>query len=38
LNEIRASMDPPLEPLPGLQGEIVLGLEKIQSQKLMSPA
>ena len=38
LNEIRASMDPPLEPLLGLQGEIVLGLEKLQSQKLMSPA
>jgi phage-related protein (TIGR01555 family) len=38
LNEIRASMDPPLESLPGPQGEIVLGLEKLQSQKLMSPA
>jgi phage-related protein (TIGR01555 family) len=38
INEIRASMDPPLEPLPGPQGEVVLGLEKLQSQKLLSPA
>ena len=38
LNELRASMDPPLESLPGPQGEIILGLEKLQSQKLLSPA
>jgi phage-related protein (TIGR01555 family) len=39
LNEIRASMDPPLESLPegDLRGDIILGLEKLQSQKLMSP-
>lgn len=34
INEIRASMEPPLEPLPSPQGDVILGLEKLQ-QKLM---
>jgi hypothetical protein len=39
INEIRASMDPPLDPLPDgdSRGDIILGIEKLQSQKLMAP-
>ena len=33
IDEIRALQDPPLEPLPNGQGNIVLGLEKLQAKQ-----